>query len=58
MLTLKGAALIAELIAAACLVVALAGFSTRRTTPWLVCSIVAGAILLTSVAVIIDASST
>jgi hypothetical protein len=58
MLTLKGAALIAEVIAAACLVVALAGFRIRRTKPWLVCSIVAVAMLLTSVAVIIGASST
>jgi hypothetical protein len=58
MLTLKGAALIAEVIAAAWLIVALAAFRIRPTTPWLVCSIVAVAILLTSVAVIIDASST
>jgi hypothetical protein len=58
MLTLKGAALIAELVAAACLVIALAGFSIRRSTPWLVCAVVAGAMLLTSVAIIIDASST
>jgi hypothetical protein len=58
MLTLEGAALIAEVIAAAWLIVALTGFRIRPTTPWLICSIVAVAILLTSVAVIIDASST
>jgi hypothetical protein len=58
MLTVKGAALIAEVIAAAWLMIALAGFGVRRSTPWLVCSAVAAALLLTSVAVVIGASST
>jgi hypothetical protein len=56
MLTPEGAALIAEVIAAAWLIVALAGFCIRRTTPWLVCSVVAVAMLLTSVAVIIGST--
>jgi hypothetical protein len=58
MLTVKGAALIAELVAMAWLMIALAGFSRCRSRLWLVCSLVAAAMLLTSVAVIIDASST
>ncbi|HZC56980.1 MAG TPA: hypothetical protein VE396_13210 [Xanthobacteraceae bacterium] len=58
MVTLKGLALIAELIAAAWLAIALAGFRIRRTAPWLICAVVACAMLLTSVAVIIGASST
>jgi hypothetical protein len=57
MFTLEGAALIAEVVAMAWLIIALAGFRIRRTTPWLICSIVAVAMLLASVAVIIDASS-
>jgi hypothetical protein len=56
MLTPEGAALIAEVIAAAWLIVALAGFCIRRTTPWLVCSAVAIAMLLTSVAVIVGST--
>jgi hypothetical protein len=58
MVTLKGIALIAEIIAAALLVIALVGFRVRRTAPWLICAVVACAMLLTSVAVIIGASST
>jgi hypothetical protein len=58
MLTVEGAALIAEVIAAAWLIVGLAGFGVRRSAPWLVCSAVAAATLLTSVAVVIGASST
>jgi hypothetical protein len=58
MLTVKGAALIAEVVATAWLMIALMGFSRRRNRLWLVCSVVAVAMLLTSVAVIIGASTT
>jgi hypothetical protein len=58
MLTIKGAALIAELTAAAALVIALVGFRVRRTAPWLFCAAAALAMLMTTVLVIIDASST
>jgi hypothetical protein len=58
MLTLEGAALIAEVIATAWLVVALIGFGLRRTTPWLLSAAVALAILMTTVVVIVDATST
>jgi hypothetical protein len=58
MLTVEGAALIAEVIAAAWLMIALAGFSVRHSAPWLVFSAVAAALLLTSVDVVIGASST
>jgi hypothetical protein len=57
MLKLKGLALIAELIAAAWLAVAVAGLAVRRTRPWLICLVVAAVALLTSVAMIIEASS-
>ena len=58
MLTFEGAALIAEVIAAALLIIALIGFRVRRTTPWLLCAAIALAMLMTTVAVIVDASST
>ncbi len=58
MLTIKGVALVAELIAAAALIIALIGFRVRRTAPWLLCAAIALAMLMTTVAVIIDASST
>jgi hypothetical protein len=37
MLTVKGAALIAEVVAAAWLVIALVGFSRRHNRLWLAC---------------------
>ncbi|MGA8319776.1 MAG: hypothetical protein WBE48_11675 [Xanthobacteraceae bacterium] len=58
MLTIKGAALIAELIAAALLIIALIGFRVRRTTPWLLCAAIAFAMFMITVVVIVDASST
>jgi hypothetical protein len=58
MLTIKGAALIAEVIAAALLIIALIGFRVRRTTPWLLCAAIALAIFMTTVIVVVDASST
>ncbi|MGA9948395.1 MAG: hypothetical protein WBQ24_09120 [Xanthobacteraceae bacterium] len=58
MLTIHGAALIAELIAAAALIIALIGFRVRRTTPWLLYAAIALAMLMTTVVVIVGVSST
>jgi len=58
MLRFEGIALIGELTAAACLVLALIGFRIRRSTPWLVCAAFAAAALLTTVVMIADVSST
>jgi hypothetical protein len=58
MLTIEGAALIVEVVATAWLVVALIGFGVRRTMPWLLCAAVAFAMLMTTVVVVIDVSST
>ena len=58
MLTVEGAALIVEVIATAWLIVALIGFRLRRTTPWLLCAAIALATLMTTVIVIVDATST
>jgi hypothetical protein len=58
MLTVEGAALIVEVIAAAWLIVALIGFGLRRTKPWLLCAAIALAVLMTTVTVIVDATST
>jgi len=57
MLTTEGAALIAEVVATAWLVIALIGFNIRRTTPWLVCAGVAALLLLSTVIVIVDVSA-
>jgi hypothetical protein len=58
MLTTEGAALIAEVVATAWLVIALVGFNIRRTTPWLVCAAVAALLLLSTVMLIVDATGT
>ena len=58
MLTIYGAALIAELTAAAALIIALIGFRVRRTTPWLPYAAIALAMLMTTVVVIVGVSST
>ena len=58
MLTFEGAALIAEVIAAALLIIALIGFRVRRTTPWPLCAAIAFAMFMITVVVIVDASST
>jgi hypothetical protein len=58
MLRFEGVAMIGELIAAACLIVALIGFRICRSTPWLVCAAFAAAALLTTVVMIADVSST
>jgi hypothetical protein len=57
MLQFQGAALLGELFATVWLVIALIGFSIRRTTPWLVCAAFAAVMLLTTVIAIADASS-
>ena len=58
MLEFDGAALLGEVIAAAWLVIALIGFSIRRTKPWLICVVFAGLMLFTAVVMIADAAST
>jgi hypothetical protein len=57
MLTFEGVALIAEVLAAAWLIIALIGLSIRRTTPWLFCAGVALVMLMTTVAVLVDTST-
>jgi hypothetical protein len=57
MLTPKDLALIAELAAAAGLVIALAGFAIRRSVPWLICSAMAFTALIVAVLLVIDAST-
>jgi hypothetical protein len=57
MLKFQGAALLGEVIATAWLVIALIGFSIRRSTPWLVCAAFAAIVLFTTVIVIADASA-
>ena len=57
MITPKGVALIAELIAAAWLIVALTGFVIYRSKLWFACSATAIAALFTAVMVLIDRST-
>jgi hypothetical protein len=57
MVTAKGLALIAELIAAVGLVVALAGLAVRRTTPWLTCSAVAFTAPIMAALFVVDVST-
>jgi hypothetical protein len=57
MLTPKGVSLIAELVAAAALVIALAGFAIRRSVPWLICSAMAFTVLIVAVLCIVDLST-
>lgn len=56
MTTLRGVASIAELIAAACLVVALAGFAKWRGASWLVCGAAAALALIVAALVVIGQS--
>ena len=56
MLTLRGVASIAELIAAACLVIALAGFAKWRVASWLVCGAAAALALVVAALVVIGQS--
>jgi hypothetical protein len=57
MLKFEGAALLGEVIATAWLVIALIGFSIRRSTPWLICAAFGAMMLLTTVIMITDASA-
>jgi hypothetical protein len=57
MITPKAVALIAELIAAAWLVIALTGFAIRRSKPWLAFTATAIAALIAAVTVLIDWST-
>jgi hypothetical protein len=54
MLHFEGAALLAEIAAAFLLIIAVIGFSIRRTTPWLICAAFAALALLSAVVVIAD----
>jgi hypothetical protein len=57
MLTFEGTALLGEVVAAACLAIALVGFRIRRTTPWLICAAFAAAVLLSTVIMLADATA-
>jgi hypothetical protein len=57
MMTSQGVGLIAELIGTALLVVALTGFSIRRSQPWLVGVAVAMTILVVAVTIVVEAST-
>jgi hypothetical protein len=57
MITLHGIALIAELIAAAWLAIALAGFTKWRGAPWLTCCGVSTLALIIAALVVIEAST-
>jgi hypothetical protein len=57
MITPEGVALIAELIAAAWFIVAVAGFAIYRSKPWFACGATALAALIVVVAVLIDLST-
>jgi len=57
MLTFRGVASIAELIAAVCLAVALAGFAKWRVASWLVCGAAAAVALVVAALVVIGQSS-
>lgn len=57
MLTSQGFGLIAELFAAVLLVVALTGFSVRRSKPWLIGAAIAFLMLLVALILVIDAST-
>jgi hypothetical protein len=56
MLSSTGVASIAELIAAVCLVVALAGFAKWRAASWLVCGAAAAVALVVAALVVIGQS--
>ena len=57
MITSQGFGLIAELIAAAMLTAALAGFAVRRSQPWLVGVAIASIILVVAVTIVINSST-
>ena len=57
MITPKGIALIAELIAAVWLIIALTGFAIRRSKPWFAFTATAVVALIAAVTVLIDWST-
>jgi hypothetical protein len=57
MITLKGFALIAESVAVAWLIVALAGFGISRSKSWLAGSLLAFVVLIVAVTILIDSST-
>jgi hypothetical protein len=57
MLRFEGAALLAEVIATFWLIIAVVGFSIRRSTPWLVCAAFAAFALLSAVIMIADGTA-
>jgi hypothetical protein len=57
MMTSLGFGLIAELIAAALLIAAIAGFTIRRSKPWLAGAAVAMVMLVVAAMIIIDSST-
>ena len=57
MITPKGVALIAELIAAAWLIVGLFGFAIWRSKIWFACTAAAGVTLIVVVTALIDLST-
>jgi hypothetical protein len=57
MITSQGLALIAELAASTLLIVALTGFTIRRSRPWLIGAAMAFTILIVAVTIVIEAST-
>jgi hypothetical protein len=57
MLRFEGAALLAEVIAALWLIIAVAGFRIRGTTPWLIGAAFAAVVLLSAVILIADGTA-
>jgi len=57
MITSNGFALIAELAALICFIVALAGFGIRRSKSWLISSAVAFVVLIAAVTMLIELST-
>jgi hypothetical protein len=56
-ITLNGVALVGELVAAACLAIALVCFAKWRVTSWLVCCVVATLALIAAALVVIQHGS-
>ena len=57
MLHFEGAALLAQVAVTLWLIIALVGFSFRRSTPWLICAAFAALALLSVVVVIADGTA-
>jgi hypothetical protein len=56
-ITLNGVALIGEVVAAACLAIAMAGFAKRRAASWLVCCVVATVAQIAAAMIVIEGST-